>query len=267
MSGLAPRLAEQLVALAERAGAAIMDIYGGDIAVAEKADKSVVTAADTAAEAIILDGLARLCPDIPVVAEESVAAGRVPAFGRRFFLVDPLDGTREFVSRNGEFTVNIALVEDGTPTAGIVTLPALGIAYWTAGDGAAWRRDTAGVHRIACVPPPPEGFRVVASRSHRDAETEAYIAGLKVSELVSAGSSLKFCRLAEGAADLYPRFGRTMEWDVAAGHAVLAAAGGSVTTTDGRPFTYGKPGWDNPPFIARGLAPISQSSPPSGMRA
>lgn len=254
MAGLEPRIAERLVALADRAAAAILDIYRGEIAVAEKADKSVVTAADTAAEAIILAGLADLLPDIPVVAEESVAAGRIPAFDRRFFLVDPLDGTREFISRNGEFTVNIGLIEDGVPTAGVVVLPVLGVAYWTAGDGRAWRRDAAGTHAIACRRPPAEGLSVVASRSFRDAETDAFIATLKVKDLVSAGSSLKFCRVAEGAADLYPRFGRTMEWDVAAGHAVLNAAGGSVTRADGSPFGYGKPGWDNPSFIARGLA-------------
>lgn len=267
MSGLSPAIAEQLVLLAEQAGAAIMEIYQGEIAVAEKTDKSPVTAADTAAEAIILDGLARLLPDIPVIAEESVAAGRVPAFGRRFFLVDPLDGTREFISRNGEFTVNIGLIEDGAPSAGIVTLPALGIAYWSAGDGIAWRKDGAGTRRIACRLPPEQGLSVVASRSHRDAATEEFIAGLKVAELVAAGSSLKFCRLAEGSADLYPRFGHTMEWDLAAGHAVLAAAGGSVATTDGQPLGYGKPGWRNPPFIARGLAAVLDTSPLSGNRA
>lgn len=254
MPGLSPAVTEQLVALADKAAAAIMEIYRGDIAVAEKADKSVVTAADTAAEAIILEGLARLLPDIPVVAEESVAAGRIPAVGRRFFLVDPLDGTREFISRNGEFTVNIGLIEDGIPTAGVVVLPALGIAYWTAGDGRAWRRDAGGTHAIACRRPPAEGLSVVASRSFRDADTDAFIATLTVKDLVAAGSSLKFCRIAEGAADVYPRFGRTMEWDVAAGHAVLAAAGGSVTRADGGAFAYGKPGWDNPSFIARGLA-------------
>lgn len=259
MSGIDPQSAERLVALAEQAGGAIMDIYRSDFSVAEKSDSSPVTAADTAAEAIILSGLAELFPDIPVIAEESVAAGRIPQVGRRFFLVDPLDGTKQFVSKNGEFTVNIGLIEDGIPTAGIITLPALGIAYWTAGDGTAWRKDAAGLHRIACRPAPAEGVAVVASRSHRDAATDAFIAGLTVTDVVSAGSSLKFCRLAEGAADLYPRFGRTMEWDVAAGHAILLAAGGSLTTPDGHPFGYGKPGWENGAFIARGLGPISAS--------
>lgn len=242
-----------LVALAERAGAAIMAVYQGDIVVSQKADKSVVTAADTAAEAVILAGLAERFPHIPVVAEESVAAGRCPTVGERFFLVDPLDGTREFISRNGEFTVNIALIEQGVPVAGVVTLPALGTAYWTGGDGVAWRRDGGGTVAIACRAVPAAGASVVASRSHRDEATDAFIATLTVKDLVSAGSSLKFCRLAEGRADIYPRFGRTMEWDVAAGHAVLRAAGGSVTGADGTAFRYGKPGWDNPAFIARGL--------------
>ncbi|EME69337.1 3'(2'),5'-bisphosphate nucleotidase [Paramagnetospirillum caucaseum] len=241
-----------LVELADRAGAEIMEIYAGDIAVAEKEDRSVVTKADTAAEAVILAGLAQRFAAIPVVAEESVAAGKIPEVADRFFLVDPLDGTREFISRNGEFTVNIALVENGVPVAGVVTLPALGIAYWTSGDGTAWRRDKDGTRAVSCRAVPPEGASVVASRSHRDAETDAFIATIKVKELVSAGSSLKFCRVAEGSADVYPRFGRTMEWDVAAGHAVLAAAGGSVTGADGSPFRYGKPGWDNRAFIARG---------------
>ena len=247
-------LAASLREIAHRAGSEILAVYGSGFAVRDKADASPVTEADTRAERIILDGLDECAPGVAVVAEESVAAGLVPEIdGRPFFLVDPLDGTREFIGRNGEFTVNIALVEDGAPAAGVVHLPALGETYWTAGDGTAWRvRGGGAAERIACRRP---GRRLVAiaSRSHRGAGTDAYLRRLRVAETVSAGSSLKFCRIAEGAADLYPRLGRTMEWDIAAGHAIVAAAGGSVETLDGGRLAYGKPGFENPHFVARGL--------------
>ena len=233
----------------------ILDVYGSDFAVTDKADATPVTEADTRAERVILDGLASCAPDIAVVAEESAAAGRVPEVGGRpFFLVDPLDGTREFISRNDEFTVNIALIEYGSPTAGVIHVPALDESYWTAGDGTAWRSLGGGAQaRIACRRPGDRGLVVVASRSHRNAATRAYLERCGAAEVVSAGSSLKLCRVAEGAADLYPRLGRTMEWDTAAGHAIVAAAGGSVETFDGRPLVYGKPGFENPHFVARGL--------------
>ena len=247
-------LADALREIAYRAGGEILAVYESDFAVRDKEDASPVTEADTRAEHVILEGLARCAPGIPVVAEESVAAGHVPEVGDRpFFLVDPLDGTREFIGRNGEFTVNIALVEDGTPTAGVVHLPALGETYWTAGDGTAWRvRGDGAPERIACRRP-GRGLVAIASRSHRSAETDAFLRRFGVAETVSAGSSLKFCRVAEGAADLYPRLGRTMEWDIAAGHAIVAAAGGSVETLDGRGVAYGKPGFENPHFVVRGL--------------
>ena len=247
-------LAESLREIAHRAGGEILSVYGSDFAVRDKDDSSPVTEADTRAERIILEGLARRAPGIPVVAEESVAAGHVPGIdGRPFFLVDPLDGTREFIGRNGEFTVNIALVEDGIPTTGVVHLPALGETYWTAGDGTAWRvRGGGAAERIACRRPGPR-LVAIASRSHRGTETDAYLRRFGAAETVSAGSSLKFCRIAEGAADLYPRLGRTMEWDIAAGHAIVAAAGGRVETLDGRRLAYGKPGFENPHFVARGL--------------
>ena len=242
--------------IALRAGREILAVYRSDFTVLDKADASPVTEADTRAERVILDGLAECAPEIAVVAEESVAAGNVPDVrGRPFFLVDPLDGTREFIHRNGEFTVNIALIEDGAPTAGVVHLPAPDETYWTAGDGTAWRARGGGTaERIACRRPGSGGPVVVASRSHRGAETDAYLAGIEVAEIVSAGSSLKLCRVAEGTADLYPRLGRTMEWDIAAGHAIVSAAGGSVETLDGRPLVYGKPGFENPHFVARGLS-------------
>jgi 3'(2'), 5'-bisphosphate nucleotidase len=242
-----------LVALADRAGAVILDHYGRETQARAKADRSPVTAADEAAEAVILAGLADLAPEIPVVAEEEVAAGRVPGLDSGpFWLVDPLDGTREFLSRNGEFTVNIALIEDRRPVLGVVTAPALDKAWWGAAGAGAWARDEGGTRPIAARPRPLRGVVALASRSHGDAETDAFLASEGVAGRINAGSSLKFCLLAEGVADLYPRFGPTMEWDTAAGHAVLAAAGGSVSTRDGAPLLYQKPGFRNPAFIARG---------------
>jgi 3'(2'), 5'-bisphosphate nucleotidase len=248
------RLLPEIVALADRAGAVILEHYQGDVAVRAKADASPVTAADEAAEAVILARLAELTPDIPVIAEETVAAGHVPEIDDQpFWLVDPLDGTKEFLSRNGEFTVNIALIEGREPVLGVVLAPARSQAWWGAQGKGAVARDAAGNARaIAVRRAPSAGLVAIASRSHRDPETQAFLDQAGVARCISAGSSLKFCLVAEGKADLYPRFGRTMEWDVAAGHAVLAAAGGQVTTRDGAPFRYRKPGFENPPFIARG---------------
>jgi 3'(2'), 5'-bisphosphate nucleotidase len=248
------RLLPEIVALAERAGAVILEHYHGGVAVRAKADASPVTAADEAAEAVILARLAELTPEIPVVAEETVAAGHVPEIGDDpFWLVDPLDGTKEFLSRNGEFTVNIALVEARAPVLGVVLAPARSQAWWGARGKGGTARDAEGGTRAISVRKAPAGALVaIASRSHRDPETQAFLDQAGVGTCISAGSSLKFCLVAEGKADLYPRFGRTMEWDVAAGHAVLAAAGGRVTTRDGAPFLYRKPGFENPPFIARG---------------
>ena len=248
------RLLPEIVALADRAGAVILEHYQGDVAVRAKADASPVTAADEAAEAVILVRLAELTPEIPVVAEETVAAGHVPEIGDgQFWLVDPLDGTKEFLSRNGEFTVNIALIEGREPILGVVLAPARDQAWWGArGRGATARDADGGTHAIAVRKAPADGLVAIASRSHRDAETQAFLDQAGVGKCISAGSSLKFCLVAEGKADLYPRFGRTMEWDVAAGHAVLAAAGGRVTTRAGAPLLYRKPGLENPPFIARG---------------
>ena len=252
-------LLEGLIGLAHAAGAAILAVAarGGEARL--KADRSPVTDADTAAEAVILAGLARLAPAVPVIAEEQAAAGVMPAVGSEFFLVDPLDGTREFLSGNGEYTVNIALVRGGVPVAGVVYAPARARLYaGEAGAGAAAAvlaadGDLAAADWRRLRPRAPgRPLRVVASRSHRDAETDAWLARLGEADIVAAGSSLKFCLLAAGEADLYPRFGPTMEWDTAAGHAVLAAAGGSVDTVDGYPLAYGKAeaGFMNPAFIA-----------------
>ncbi len=239
-----------------------MTIYSKPLVAREKADLTPVTEADEAAERIILAGLKAHDPATPVISEEAAAAGFIPKTGGRFYLVDPLDGTKEYLSRNGEFTVNIALIDNAAPVAGVVLAPALGrIFVGEAGNGAfeAKAEPDADVGMLAWRPlkarkASPDGPVVVASRSHRDERTEAYLKCLQVKKIVSAGSSLKFCLLASGEADLYPRFGRTMEWDTAAGHAVLAAAGGFVGLETGEPLTYGKAsrGYDNPAFIARG---------------
>ena len=248
---------DTLVAIAIEAGAAIMPIYAGDGEAREKADGSPVTAADEAAEAIILKRLAAEGAD-NVVAEESVSAGKMPPPADVFYLVDPLDGTREFISKNGEFTVNIARVENGVPVAGVVYAPAINVIY--AGDASgAWRATVTdgvvGTPEPIKVAAPSASVRVVASRSHLTDETKEFIDRYEVESFVSSGSSLKFCRVAEAAADLYPRMGRTMEWDTAAGHAVLKAAGGEVYTLNGAPLAYGKRDGDtfaNPHFVAAG---------------
>ena len=247
-------LLAQLRVIAERAGAVILQFYTDDIEVREKADSSPVTAADEAAEAVILAALAELTPEVPIVSEEAFEAGKIPEVaGGPFWLVDPLDGTKEFISRNGEFTVNIALIVEGRPVAGVVHAPALS-RTWLGGAGKAVEITGNEAPKAAAVRPVPEaGVTVVASRRHGSAEDLGpYLEGHGVADQVSAGSSIKFCLLASGEADLYPRFGRTMEWDTAAGQAVLLAAGGEVIELDGRPFTYGKPGFENPHFVARG---------------
>jgi 3'(2'), 5'-bisphosphate nucleotidase len=242
-----------LTQLARAAGAAIMEVYSqGDVGARAKADDSPVTAADLAADAVICAGLAAAYPDVPIVTEERAethAGVRGP-----HFLVDPLDGTREFVERRGDFTVNVALIEDGAPTCGVVYAPALGRLFRTEPDGgAAEVLDDGTVRPIRAAPADNAALRVVASKSHRDAATDAYIARYAVAAFKSAGSSLKFCLIASGEADLYPRLGRTMEWDTAAGDAVLRAAGGAcLRLEDGAPLFYGKPDRSNPHFVAHG---------------
>lgn len=239
--------------MARSAGQAVMEVYATDHAVHSKTDQSPVTEADVRAEAIILAALRALTPDIPIVAEESVSAGQVPNVGAKFWLVDPLDGTKEFIERNGEFTVNIAMVHEGVPVLGVVFAPALGRLFAGAQGLGAFVEDAAGRRAIRCRPTPREGLTVVASRSHGDAAAlDSFLSGRKVASLVSAGSSLKLCLIAAGEADLYPRLGRTMEWDIAAGHAVLLAAGGRVTDIAGKPLRYGKPQFENPHFVAAG---------------
>jgi 3'(2'), 5'-bisphosphate nucleotidase len=239
--------------IAEEAAQATLRFYGITEA-AQKADGSPVTAADQAAEDIILPKLRALTPDIPVVSEEEASKGLTPdVTGSRFWLVDPLDGTKEFLSGNGEFTVNIALIENGKPILGVVVIPARGETFGGAGPGTAFIADAAGTRPLTVRTCPAEGLTVVGSRSHGDASAmDAFLAGRPVAEFRAAGSSLKLCLIAKGEADLYPRLGTTMEWDIAAGHAVLAAAGGRVETIDGKPFTYGKPEYRNPHFAAYG---------------
>lgn len=247
-------LLPDLQALARAAGRAILDVYDSDFAVRAKDDASPVTEADLRSEQVILAGLALLTPDIPVVSEEATAAGaQVDVSGGRFWLVDPLDGTKEFVKRNGEFTVNIGLIWDGIPSLGVLYAPAIGRLF-AATPGHAWAEDgDAGPRPITCRTPPTDGLAVLSSRSHRDPERfDQFMRSYPVGSISHSGSSLKFALIAAGEADLYPRFGPTMEWDTATGHAILIAAGGRLTLPDGSPMTYGKPDFRNGPFVAWG---------------
>ena len=246
--------------LALAAGRAIMEVYGrADLGTRSKADDSPVTEADLAADRLIAAGLAAAFPDIPAVTEEQ-SASHGETGHRQFFLVDPLDGTKEFIQRRGEFTVNIALIEDGVPVMGVVYAPVIGRMFGSrAAGGAVEERVGAdgvpvagSLREIQVSVPDNAALVVVASKSHRDQATDDYISRYKVANFKSAGSSLKFCLLASGEADFYPRLGRTMEWDTAAGHAVLRAAGGQVLRFDNhQPLVYGKAGFENPFFLAR----------------
>ena len=260
----APATDERLAGLVDAALAGareVMAVYATDFTVERKADDSPVSEADRAAERAIMARLAALMPDCPVIAEEAVADGRVARIGQSFLLVDPLDGTKEFVSRNGEFTVNIALVEAGVPVAGVVLAPAVGLAY-AGSPESAWKGRTDMSLDTVRAWEPIEVRRAgpapvaVASRSHMTPATEEALRQAAACETASIGSSLKFCLLAGAEADFYPRLGPTMEWDTAAGDAVLRAAGGTVVTLDGAPLRYGKTGvpgmrdFENPHFIA-----------------
>ena len=244
-------LMEALSQPIKQAGETIMEIHARGVVAREKPDGSPVSEADEAAEAILLAALADLAPDIPIISEENAASHAVAA-PEQFFLVDPVDGTREFLrpDGNGAFTVNIGLVQNGAPVMGLVLAPALDRAFrGVVGIGAV--EVAGGVSRALQVRPvPATGPVAVASRSHRDDETNAWLAANGITETRAAGSSVKFGLLAAGEADVYPRFGPTMEWDTAAGEAVLCAAGGKVLTPDGAPFVYGKPAYRNGAFIA-----------------
>lgn len=252
MTATLPRKLEILAAIARAAGKVVMQHYEAGVEARLKDDRSPVTDADHDAEALILAELARAFPGVPVVAEEEAAAGRMVAASPHFFLVDPLDGTKEFIRRGGEFTVNIGEIVDGAPAAGVVFAPALDRLFvGAAGDGA-FEASGGAIKPITARAPAADGLVAVSSKSHPDAQTAELLQRMPIKGHTNAGSSLKFCLLAAGEADIYPRAGRTMEWDTAAGHAVLAAAGGSVTDWQGAPFRYGKPGYENGPFIARG---------------
>jgi 3'(2'), 5'-bisphosphate nucleotidase len=247
--------------IAAEAGAVVMRHYRDGAAARLKDDRSPVTDADQEAEKLILGRLREAFPGLPVVAEEEVAAGRSVQPGRHFFLVDPLDGTREFLSRNGEFTVNIAEILDGVAVAGAVYAPAVERLFYGDAGGAFEMRHSPETPRpdfsqtrvIAARPAPADGLVAMGSRSHADPATAEFLKAYPVKRFIPAGSSLKLCLVAAGEADIYARGGRTMEWDIAAGHAVLAAAGGSVKGWDGSALRYGKPGFENPPFVARGI--------------
>lgn len=245
-------LRSAVLALAREAGRATMIYYDGttDAAVREKDDRSPVTLADEVAHDILVAGLHRLDPETPVVSEEADAAAFETRRGwRRFWLVDPLDGTKEFIKRRAEFTVNVALIADGEPVFGVVLAPALDLLYWAVKGGGAWREATGGpAERIySSAPAPGTPLTVVESLSHPSPELEEYLRTLPVARRVKAGSSLKFCWVAEGRADIYPRLGPTMEWDVAAGDCVYRQSG-----RDGErpsPLTYNKPDLRNPSFV------------------
>jgi 3'(2'), 5'-bisphosphate nucleotidase len=249
------RLVPPLLAIAREAGRAILEHYHPEVERADKSDGSPVTAADHASEAIILRGLKALDPSVPVVAEEEFAAGRVPDVTRgKFWLVDPLDGTKEFLKANGEFTVNIGLVENRRPILGVLHAPVADEMFWGWGTTAFGQAGSGPARRLAARKPPAAGLVVLASRSHSNKQALAeFLADKKVAEIRIGGSAIKFCRVAAGVADLYPRLGPTMEWDTAAGQAILDAAGGSTTTMDGKPFLYAKPGFLNGHFVAKGL--------------
>ena len=251
------RLTPVIRRLALEAGDRIMEIYdSADFEVRAKSDDSPVTAADEAADALISEGLAEAFPQVALVTEEQAASHGQEV--STFLIVDPLDGTKEFVQRRGDFTVNIAYVEDGVPLRGVVYAPAKGRLFYTLPDGRSveetgpFDKEMPGATKAITVSVPDNrALMVVASKSHRDQATDDYIGRYAVRDMTSAGSSLKFCLVATGEADLYPRLGRTMEWDTAAGDAVLRGAGGEmIRFEDHAPFTYGKPGFENPFFIA-----------------
>jgi 3'(2'), 5'-bisphosphate nucleotidase len=256
-------LLAQAEGLARAAGERILQVYATNFEVRDKVDRSPVTLADEQAEALIVPGLRGLQPGWPVVAEEAAARGQAPAPADWFWLVDPLDGTREFVARSGEFTVNIALVHLGRPLLGVVYLPVPDRLFAGVVGQGAWVEEQGARRRIQCRECPAAGAVAACSRSHGDgAALDAWLGRAGVTRRVPAGSSLKFGLLAAGQADVYARFGRTMEWDTAAGHAVLLAAGGSVCDTAGAPLRYGKPGYENPHFIARGAVTVARADHP-----
>jgi len=260
-------LAEGLLGVALAAARVQMAHFAAGVAATTKADNSPVTIADHQSEDIILEGLARVAPGIAVVSEEAAAAGNIPATGRTFFLVDPLDGTKPFIRREPHFTINIALIEDGRPVFGLLYAPAVPDFYVTTAPREAWAARLApssevgnlsacGLERLKTRVPDPNAVGALTSQTHMNKATRRFLDQYHVIERRAVSSSLKFGLIARGEADVYPRAGDTSEWDTAAGHAVLAAAGGTVTTFDGEPLLYGKPDFRNPSFVAWGSAPL-----------
>lgn len=251
----------RFIDIAEHAGGLTLEYFGADVEVQTKSDQSPLTQADLAAEGYILEQLQAFCPEIPIVSEEAAdheALHRRLNQGDAFFLVDPLDGTREFVAGRPEFTVNIALIEKGVPVLGVVHAPALETTYYAQQGKGAWKKTAQGVERIYSSGHDGTGpLNVIASRSHRDENTEQYLSEIDLNETVAIGSSLKFCLLAEGKADLYPRFGPTMEWDVAGGDCVYRNAGHEGPNQS--PFEYMKPGFRNGPFLIGAVTPSLQA--------
>jgi len=269
-----PRFMAELCRLALAAGCNAMRHYESNLHIERKADNSPVTSADKEGEAIITDGLAQLCPHITVIGEEGIgeerigeksAADNLPAqLDDYFFLLDPLDGTKEFINRQDDFTINIGLIEKTQAIAGVVYAPARARLFFTLGTARAFELNLApkmdaaidieSARAIHARPAPQDGLIAVASRAHNNPATDDFLRAMHIKKTLAVGSSLKICLLATGEADIYPRLGRTMEWDIAAAHAILRAAGGRLTTSDGAPFTYGKlaQGFANPPFIAYG---------------
>lgn len=249
---ITPADAHTLVRITEAAGACIMPYFRREHGARKKADRSPVTDADLAAHDYIHAQLAAHFPGVPVISEEDAAHASL-AGAEYFFLVDPLDGTRSFVRGEDEFTVNIGLIERARPVFGAIGAPARGVTYWGGVDAPPMRsRAGAQAEAIHARPTPQEGVTLTRSRAHPSAVSEAFLASLTIAGLKPASSSIKFCWVAEGSADIYPRFGRTMEWDTAAGHAIVNAAGGRMTQADGQEFLYCKPGFENPAFVVRG---------------
>ncbi len=247
-------LLQQVGDIAKQAGREILKVYETDFAVEKKADSSPVTEADKSAETLIINAIRKDITDqYPIVSEEAFAGGDAPDISDTpFWLVDPLDGTKEFVSKNGEFTVNIAIIDGGRPALGVVHAPATGKTYWGASAGVFSQTGDEEERIVKCRQAPADGLVAMVSRSHKTPEVDTFLTDYTIATETSAGSALKFCLIADGSADIYPRLGRTMEWDTAAGHAILSFAGGTVTGVDGNELNYGKPGFENPHFVARG---------------
>ena len=251
---------KQVAEIARQAGVKILKIYNTDFQVKIKDDQTPVTYADELAEKIIIKKLNTELPfKYPIISEEAATDGHISNVSSLcFWLVDPLDGTKEFINRNGDFTVNIGLIQNGVPIFGVVYVPAHNITYMGGKLGSYKSKDGENYEKIKCRKFPSNGLTALVSRSHRSDNTTAYLSKFNIANEISAGSSLKFCKIAEGEADIYPRLGPTMEWDTAAAHSVLYSAGGHIETLDGKPLSYGKPDLRNPHFVAYGNGKVSK---------